>query len=141
MSWSCVLKEVVKYNGGATCVVAFTNSTSGEVIDRTFPASGLTIDADWLKQQCAVTIQQFDAAYNFANAQTKGSPIDLTGFVWPLPVVPPTQAELDRDVWFAKAARLKNAKTLIDLGVLTGAEPQYIALRDNVKNTLKPEYI
>lgn len=58
------------------------------------------------------------------------------------PVVPLTQAEIDRDAWLVKYYRWVSIKNnLIDTGVLTGSEKQVTDYLADVKATFKPAYI
>lgn len=59
-----------------------------------------------------------------------------------IPVVPPTQVEVDRNVWLEKYYRwVSIKKNLIDTGVLTGSEKQVTDYLADVKATFKPAYI
>jgi hypothetical protein len=55
--------------------------------------------------------------------------------------VPPTVDEIAKTEWFRDYGKLTSVQKLIDLQVLTGSEPQVVALRDKVKTNFKPVYI
>ena len=59
------------------------------------------------------------------------------------PIVPPepTQAELDRTEWQSNWTKLKLVEELITAQVLTGNEPQVLALRKKVKDDFKVTYL
>ncbi len=53
----------------------------------------------------------------------------------------PTAPELAKTAWDADLAKLKVAQELVDLGVLTGNEAPFVALKDKVKAGFKPAYM
>lgn len=58
------------------------------------------------------------------------------------PAVPsPTQAELDREAFIANYSKWRRVKAAIDMGVITGNEPQVAALRNKVQADFRPAYL
>lgn len=140
MAWTPTLIRKWRDSNTYKFTVSFTDGT--DKIAKTFELEAqIGVSADWLKQQCTLFIQQLTDAGAFAAAQSEGGVIDLTGFVWPVPDTPRTPAQIARDDWFDRLARMKNAKMMVDLGILTGSETQYTALRDGLKTDLKASYI
>lgn len=139
MSWSCKLVSVTKRQGVATFDVEFIESVTGEVVRRPFNASGTGL-TDWLKIQCAQTIQQLTETYAYADAQKsqEGKTIDLTGITWP-----PAQSSDDaaRDSWLNRAARLERALKYVDMGLIAANNTQLGNLRAGLITDIKPEYV
>lgn len=52
-----------------------------------------------------------------------------------------TQAELDRNAWIVSYHRLVGAQKMIDLGILSDTQPQYVTLKNKVIADFKPAYV
>lgn len=74
---------------------------------------------------------------NEADTFTEGQDIDAT-------IAAPTaktQAELDMDVWFKDWRKFKHATELVDLGIIAGTLPAYLALKTKLSTNFKPVYV
>ncbi len=58
-----------------------------------------------------------------------------------VPTTIATQAELDRNAWIVKYNRLVGAKKMVDLGIFSDTQPQYVALKNQVTSDFRPAYI
>jgi hypothetical protein len=53
----------------------------------------------------------------------------------------PVPVATEQDIWNAKFYRLQQVQKLVDLGIVQNDNAKVVALRNDLKTTLKPEYI
>jgi hypothetical protein len=52
-----------------------------------------------------------------------------------------SQDEIELGLWRAKFVRLQSVQKLIDLGIVANDNPKVVALRNDLKDTIKADYI
>lgn len=132
MAWIPSIKANENFQGVSRILVGFVNGT--DYCEQYFYPSSSNLDANWLKAQVQAKIDQLNAAYTFTSALSKGV-LDTT-----LTPVTKTQAQTDQQTFLTDYQTLRGMKNLIDLGVKTAADADYVALQTKVKNELLPTY-
>jgi hypothetical protein len=99
----------------------------------TFPFSGISLEQ--IKSQVRAKIDQITAAKDLYTNIPDG--------VFDPTYVPPSQttAEIQKEDWFNRYSKWVHIKYAIDMGILTGSEPQVVTFLNNLKTDLKPAYI
>lgn len=95
---------------------------------------------DGLKYWVKSRLDFFNSLESVDITFTDGTEIDVTNPV----VVPPvlTQSEIDRNTWLEKYRKwLRIKTTVVDTGIVPLTNTKVKAFIDDLKNTLKPEYI
>lgn len=123
--------EVNKELRSRIVTVVFTDGTKD--VSQTFRFS-LETTNDEVKKAVKNYQEELNLPYTPIVGDITNAPAD------PVPV-PPTQAELDRTTWQTNWTKLKLVDELITAQVLTGTEPQVLALRKKVKDDFKVTYL
>lgn len=90
----------------------------------------------WLKSR----LETYNSSIEIKNDLVDGQPVTVTDVVTPPPVL--TQEEIDRNTWLEKYFKWVRIKqTIVDTGIVPVTQPKLAAMLQNLKGTLKPEYI
>lgn len=90
----------------------------------------------WVKSR----LEAFNSSINLEEKLVVDATVDVTEKEVVQPVL--TQAEIDRNVWLDKYYRWVRIKqTIVDTGIVPVTQPKLAAMLQNLKDTLKPEYI
>lgn len=132
MSWTPTIKAVEKIRGQLHVVIQYTDGTI------TFNEDQFLSSPTTLNDIVANRVTQLSALDTYALTLTPGATISTT----PTPPTVLTQAEIDRNTWLVNYRKLVKAKTtLVDVGVITAANPTYAALLTTVQNGLLASYL
>jgi hypothetical protein len=121
--------------GGA--VEIFVDFTDGV---KTYTDSCIPQDAEGFKYWVKSRLSTYNTAPVLTAELIDGADVDVSD----PEVVPPvlTQAEIDRNTWLGKYFQWVRIKqTVVDTGIVPLSNTKIAALLQNLKDTLKPEYI
>lgn len=130
--WTASIVSIHKDKGRATIRVKFENGA--ETFEEEFSTS-TGVDIKWLRDSVRSRMEGFKAAYTFADTLSPGMSVDLT------PPQPPTQEETEREAFLEKYRLLVSANRAKEAGVITGQEPAYTQLVNDVKAAYKNAYL
>ena len=90
-------------------------------------------DTSWLKN----AVNQRLLSLKMADSQLA----DLSIGAFSSESVAPTQDEIDQNAWLSKYLQWLQVKKAVDAGILTGSEPQVLALLNTVKTDFRAAYL
>ena len=132
MSWTPTIKAVEKIKGQLHVVIQYTDGTI------TFNEDQFLSLPTTLNDIVANRVTQLSALDTYALTLVKDAVISTV----PTPPTVLTQAEIDRNAWLTNYRKLVKAKTtLVDVGVITVAQPTYAALLTTVQTGLLASYL
>ena len=132
MSWTPTIKAVEKIKGQLHVVIQYTDGTI------TFNEDQFLSLPTTLNDIVANRVTQLSALDTYALTLVKDAVISTV----PTPPTVLTQAEIDRNTWLVNYRKLSKAKTtLVDVGVITAANPTYAALLTTVQSGLQASYL
>ncbi len=111
----------------------FTNGTE------TYTDACIPQDKEGLKFWIISTLNKYNTQEELKSELVEGESVDLSDTTT-TPTL--TQAEIDRNKWLEKYHKWVRVKqTVIDTGIIPMSNPKAVALLDDLKATLKPEYL
>lgn len=134
MTYTASVTEKSFSNGTATIVVEFKDDKE-QKFSETFTTRNCSND-QWLRQVAIGRVQDLLETCTFVNNLKLGS-IDLT----PIPPVEQTDAEKAMIVWKKKMQKLSRMKSLVDFGILSSDNTNYVTLIDEVRKTFDSTYL
>lgn len=110
----------------------FTNGKDTHTRSFEFP---LYTTVDQIKKRLKEQIEEFEAGESLEPQVPTGT-VDVSTIDTKVP-----QGQRDFNDWFIKFQRLERVNKLVDLGVINASNPKLLALVQDLKNTIKVEYI
>ena len=121
-------------NGGIKVTVDFSDGVT------TVTESCIPQDKDGFKYWVKSRLATFNGGQEVDSLYSLNEIVDVSEPVVEEPVL--TQAEIDRNEWILDYRKwVKVKSTLIDTGILTGDEPQVLALKSQVQASFRPAYL
>jgi hypothetical protein len=121
-------------NGVVKVFVTFTDGVNTQT-EWVIPQDRAGFDY-WVKSRLAV----FNTGEQLKAELVDDAVIDVSEPVVPTPVQ--TQEEIDRDVWLMKYRQwVKIKTTVVDTGIVPATNTKVVAMLNDLKTTLKAEYI
>jgi hypothetical protein len=130
MAWTATVQQVNKDSQRPTAVVLFTDSVKYKR-EETFDLNGQTLEQ--FKNAVEAKRKTFEDQFTWVDTFTTSTPITPT-------VVVKTQAEIDKDTFFANYLKLQSLNALITHKVITGTEKFYTDHLAVVKLQFKSTY-
>jgi len=132
MAWTPTIKTSERIRGQLHVVIQYSDGIT------TFNEDVFLSSPTTLNDIVANRVTQLAALDTYALTLTPGAAISTT----PTPPATLTQAEIDRNAWLVNYRKLLKAKqTLVDVGVITTAQPTYAALLTTVQTGLLASYL
>jgi hypothetical protein len=131
MAWTATVQQVNKDSDRPTAVILFTDGLKYKRLE-TFDLNGLTFEQ--FKSVVEAKRKMYDDQFTWVDTFTTSTPITPTA----APVK--TQAEIDKDTFFANYLKLQSLNALITHKVITGTEKFYTDHLAVVKLQFKSTY-
>ena len=131
--WTATISSINKNGKGFEIVITYNDGQRN--FDEGYQIEQISQDLIWLRRQVRDRIKNLTIITTFVNTLSSGSDI--------IPLadnLPPTQSEIDRQIFMVNWGRWQTVKMLIDAGILTGSEPKVLVLKTKVQNDFKSEY-
>lgn len=128
MAWTAQLTKATILDGDAILVVTFRDDVSGASFDEPYRFRAVQSNV-FLKDKVRDRIKELNAISAWIPTLPIGAIVPSSD---PTPPDPPTQAEIDRAAWTAKYQQLQAWMRAVNVGIESGTNPQFIALRDDV---------
>lgn len=107
---------------------------------KTYTDSCKPQDADGFKYWVKSRLATYNSSVALDAELNPDDEVDVTDPVVTPPVL--TQDEIDRNTWLEKYSKWVRIKTtVVDTGIVPATQPKLQAMLDDLKATLKPEYI
>lgn len=135
MAWTAELMEKQRVPNSVNFRIKFTNGT--DIYEEWFEIKGTSSPEAMLRREVKRRVNQLEELENYD--PTLG-PFDYSDLPVP-PEDPPTQGEIDRVTYMSKARKLRSMFNAVELGVLTGSEPEFDQLRTYLQTNIDPSYI
>lgn len=127
--------EVVKGEGKVNTIVEITDGVT------TFTKSFVVgLREPNVLAKVAQQAKHFIEGLENADAAVAAVPLGVLDLA-SVPTTIATQAELDRNAWIINYNRLLAASKMVELGIFTDTQPQYVALKNKVAADFKPAYL
>jgi hypothetical protein len=129
--WSTEITSINNVNGNIVVMVNFIKD-GVVVLSEKFDSINRA-DTSWLKN----AVNQRLLSLKMADSQLA----DLSIGAFSSESVAPTQDEIDQNAWLSKYLQWLQVKKAVDAGILTGSEPQVLALLNTVKTDFRAAYL
>lgn len=128
--WTAIVQQVNKDSERPTAVILFTDGVKYKRLE-TFDLNGITFEQ--FKLQVEAKRKMFEDQFTWVDTFTTSTPITPT-------VEVKTQAEIDRDTFFAAYTKLQKLNTLVTNKVITATDKIVTDQLAIVKSQFKSSY-
>lgn len=128
MAWAAQLSSATVLDGDALLKVVFKDDATGAAFEETYRFRSVQSNA-FLRDKVRDRIKELNAVSAWVPTLPVGAIVPSAD---PTPTPSPTQAELDQAAWLTKYRQLQAWMRAVNVGIESGTNPQFIALRDDV---------
>ena len=130
--WIPKIISINKEGGEIRIGVQYTNRMS--TVNQEYRLTSLD-PKNWFEGQVREKIKQLDRIYDFTDTLILDSQIDTIEIV-----IPPTQTEIDQKTFLKDIFDIRQMEKAIHLECKTSLDHDYLALKNKIKTTYKPQY-